>query len=549
MFANIFTATIRERYLGVLIGALAVCAMIVLGVGVYGDMGDLLAKMMDSMPAPFLAMMGMTEGADPSSFVLAEMMNLIAPMVLAGLAISMGTHSIAGEERKNTLEMLLGNPRSRTQVLLAKAGSMATLVLVCGLLLYGGTALSLALMDASPAVHLGAAVIHLIALGVFFGSFAIFVGALTGQQSLATATSVGLLVVSWLAANVLPLIDLQSVAYVFPWYYFSGSRPLHMGVEWSHVAVLAGLSTVLLAGAVVGVRRRDLRFGEGSTLFEMLRNSPRVAKVLERLGGGTQVSSIRMRTVSEMQTIAGMVAFYTALLAFAFGPMYNSLSGVLKEFTEAFPQAVMAMIGFADMSTPEGWYVAELFSLTAPGAIIVVVAMMGTRALAGEESRRTMSLLLCNPIPRWRVVLEKATAIAMVAALIAVGIFVGTAGGNLAGGLGMSYGNIAAASVQAFALGLLFGMVALAASAARGTTSFAVYVTSGAALVSWALNAFLPVNPDLAGWARISPFYYYMDNAPLESGLAVGHTGLLLALSAGICGLAVWLFERRDLRG
>ena len=98
-------------------------------------------------------------------------------------------------------------------------------------------------------------------------------------------------------------------------------------------------------------------------------------------------------------------------------------------------------------------------------------------------------------------------------------------------------------------IGLLFGMVALAASAARGTTSFAVYVTAGAALVSWALNAFLPVNPDLAGWARISPFYYYMDNAPLENGLAAGHTALLLLLSAALCGLAVWLFERRDLRG
>ena len=113
----------------------------------------------------------------------------------------------------------------------------------------------------------------------------------------------------------------------------------------------------------------------------------------------------------------------------------------------------------------------------------------------------------------------------------------------------MSYGNIAGASVQLFAVGVLFGMVALAAGAARGTRGFAVYATAGLALVSWAINAFLPVDPQLAGWARLSPFHYAMENAPLEYGIAWTNVALLLALATVTCALAAVLFQRRDLRG
>ena len=549
MFANVYTFALRERYLGALIGALCVVAMLALGAGVYSGLEDQLAALVADMPAAMQALMGMAEGADPSSFVVAEMMNLIAPMVLSGLAISMGTSAIAGEERQNTLAILLGNPHSRTQVLLAKAGSMATLTVTSGLLLLAGSALALALLGASPAIELWASVVHLIALGLFFGCFASFLGAWTGRQILATAGATGLLIVSWLATNILPLLDLREVARLFPWYYFNGAHPLHTGVHWDHIAVLGGLSVGLLGAAVVGVRRRDLHFGDGTGFWSLLSQHPRVAGILARFGGGSQVSSICMRTVSEMQMIAGMVAFYTGLMALAIGPMFNSISGVLKDLSNAFPEALMAMIGFADMSTPEGWYVAELYSVVAPGAIIAVAVMMGVRALAGEEAKRTMSMLLANPVPRWRVVVEKALAIEIVAALIASGIFLGTVGGNLLGDLGMSTGNIAAASVQAFAIGSLFGMVALAASAARGIRSFAIYTTASLALVAWALNAFLPVNPATASWAKISPFYYYLENGPLDHGIAWANVVILLGLSAAFCALAVALFQRRDLRG
>ncbi|MFV1971387.1 MAG: ABC transporter permease, partial [Acidimicrobiia bacterium] len=68
------------------------------------------------------------------------------------------------------------------------------------------------------------------------------------------------------------------------------------------------------------------------------------------------------------------------------------------------------------------------------------------------------------------------------------------------------------------------------------------------ALVLYILNAFLPFNDTLAGYAKWSPFYYYLGSDPLVNGMHWGHGAVLTGLAIGLIALAVALFERRDLR-
>ena len=70
----------------------------------------------------------------------------------------------------------------------------------------------------------------------------------------------------------------------------------------------------------------------------------------------------------------------------------------------------------------------------------------------------------------------------------------------------------------------------------------------GVALVLYVLNAFLPLNDRLAGYAKWSPFYYYLSSDPLNNGMHWGHGALLAGLTAGLVGLSILLFRRRDLR-
>ena len=552
MLTSVYTKAIRDRTIGILIGTGAVVLTAMGGIAIYADLPDTITTLWEGMPEAFLAIAGIVPSAGITGIVLGEMVALIAPLVLAGLAISIGTSAIAGEERDGTLGVLLANPRSRTAVLLSKAGALVTLIALGGLITWGGLELAMTVVGSSTKdLFVGGAVIHVMALSLFFGSLALFLGSWTGNASASSGTSIGILIVSLLGAGLLPLIGgWEELARVFPWYYMSHSQPLINGTDWAHVAILLSAVGALTIGAVAVVKRRDLKVGERADSFlDRIRGNPRVAKIMDRISGQAQVANIGIKTLSDSQGSAVIGAAAIFYLALIIGPMYNAISDALVELADVFPDVILAMVGYADMSTAAGWYWAEMFSMVVPGAIIAVTAMMGVRALAGEERSRTMDLLLANPVQRSRVVIEKGLAIVGIALLLGVATFLGTAGGSLLGGLDMSYGNIAAASVQSVALGALFGMVALVGSAASGKPRVAIYTATGVALVTWVINSFFPLSESLADWVRISPFHYFQVNQPLINGISWGNVGILVAASAVLLLISVLLFQRRDVRG
>ncbi len=200
------------------------------------------------------------------------------------------------------------------------------------------------------------------------------------------------------------------------------------------------------------------------------------------------------------------------------------------------------------MSTAEGFYEVETFGLMAPIAVMVVTVAIGARALAGEEQRRTMGLLLANPIRRSTVVLEKTLAMVVYALAVGFAIFTGVWFGSLLGGLGMDVGNIAAASLLATLVGLVFGSLALALSAATGLVRVAIFGAVGAALAFHVLTSIASLSEGLTGVARWSPFHYYLTSEPLINGMHWGHGAVLAGLTALLVAVSAVLFQRRDLR-
>jgi ABC-2 type transport system permease protein len=228
--------------------------------------------------------------------------------------------------------------------------------------------------------------------------------------------------------------------------------------------------------------------------------------------------------------------------------MYSLIDETLRSFSESFPEALLAIVGGGDMSTPEGFYQVETFGLMAPIAVMLVTIAVGARGLAGEEAHRTMGLLLANPIRRSTIVVQKALAMAVSALVVGVATASGVMLGSVLGGLGMSIGNIAATSLLVTLLGLVFGALALALSAATGRVKLAIYGTIAAALIFHMLNSFLPLSDRLATYAKLSPNYYYLTSDPLLNGMQWAHGALLASLAALLVGVAIVLFQRRDLR-
>jgi len=549
MLANVFTKTTQDRWKGMAIGVVTLGALLFFGMAVYRDI-DLAVY--TNLPEVARTLMDIPADADVASLAYGAIYGSYGAMTLAALTISMGSASIAGEERKGTIGLLLGNPKSRTTVLVSKAASMMLLAGLGSLFLWGAGIVAPAVLDVSIAgMHLGALIFHMFVMALFFGFMAMAISAWTGNPGLASGVSLGVMFISFVGAGVFPIIDgYEYIAKVFPWYYFNESRPVNNGIDWGHLAVFIVGIVIFVVIALAGVNRRDLRSQTvGVTMLDRLRGNSLTHTLADRLAGSARVSKIWIKTASEHQGLL----FVTAALMFLMmgvmlGPMYGFLDDTMLIYMDEFPEALLALFGGGNMSTPEGWYQLETFGMMAPIAVMVVTVAIGSRALAGEEEHRTMGLLLANPVKRSTVVYQKTFAMVLYGIGVGFSIFAGVAIGSLLGGLGMNIGNIAATSVLVTLVGVAFGAFSLVLSAATGRVKVAVYGTVGVALVFYVANAYLPFVDSVAWLARLSPFYYYLSSDPLNNGMDWTHGAVLVALAALLVVGSVALFQRRDLR-
>jgi ABC-2 type transport system permease protein len=549
MLGGVTAKTVRDRWRGWLIGSGALALMLWWVMSIYRTI-DL--SIYTNMPDALRSIMQIPQQADVGSLAYGAIYASYGALTLASLALATGSASIAGEEHDGTIGLLLANPTSRTHVLVAKAAAMTLLAGFGALILWGGARLFPRLLSvAIGGMHPGALVFHMFVNALFYGFLAMAIGAWTGKSSLASGTTTTVMVLSWLVAGLFPAIHgFEHLAKVSPWYYYGAGQPVFNGVDWGRLWVLAAAIALLAAAAVVGVNRRDLRSQSvGSTVFDRLRSNPLTRRLADRLAGSARVSGIWIKTLSEHQgllIVTGYVMFL--VMGVLLGPMYRLMDVTLRNFADRLPETLLALVGHGDMRTAEGFFQVETFSMTAPIAVIAVTVVMAARALAGEEARRTMGLLLANPIPRSRVVVSKAIAMVVAAGSVGFATFAGVAIGSLLGGLGMNTADIAATSLLATLLGLVFGGLALALGAATGRTTIATYGAGGVALAMYLANAFLPLDAALAGYARWSPFYYYLGGDPLNTGMQWPNGALLAGLFVGLVGLSVVLFGHRDLR-
>ncbi len=531
------------------IGSLALLFLLILGILSYRDIDPAIFA---ELPEALLTLMALPEGTDVAGLAYGPLYGTYGALTLAGLAVAMGAAAIAGEERRGSIGLLLANPKSRSSVLVSKASSMVCLTALGALFLWATGLGAAAVFDFSIAgMHLGAMVLHMLFIALFFGFLGLAIGAWTGSTIAAGGGSAGVMAISVVATSVLPLVEgFENIAKASPWHYFIGSQPLINGIDWGHIGVLVAGIAALLVLALIGLNRRDLRGRTvGVTLMDRLRDQPLTHKLADRVAGTVRVSHIWVKAASERQGLLLVTSGLMFLvMGVMMGPMFTPFDDALAGMFDQIPEALVAFFGGGDMTTPEGWYQIQTFGMMAPLAVIAVTVAIGARSLAGEEENRTMGLLLANPIKRSTIVLHTVAAMVLYGGIVGVATFAGVSIGSLLAGLGMDIAAIAATSLLGTLVGLVFGALALALGAATGRVKVAVYGTVGIALVMYVLNAFLPFSDRFSGYARFSPFYYYLTSDPLVNGMHWGHGAILTALTVVLVALAFPLFNRRDLR-
>ncbi|WP_084099480.1 ABC transporter permease subunit [Demequina sp. NBRC 110051] len=550
MLRSVYLKTLRDRWLGAAIGVVALFLVAWMGIAAFAGMGDDAEDFIAAMPEAYLSIVGISAEGGVVGMMLGNMFNFMGPFVIAGIGVSMAAAAIAGEEAEGTMNVLGSLPRSRTRLLTSKG--LAAVTVVVGAAVLASLSYGLAAVisgETLAGINLTAATVHLVAVALFYAAVALALAAWTGLRALASSVTVGLIVLSFLASGMLPLLDGgEAWAKASPWYWLNGPQPMLNGVDWAPVVVLLGAVVALALVAWWGLNRRDLGAGGARTpLLDRLRTDPRVGKAVSMLVGSGSTRGIATKAVTDARPLMLIGGAFVAFQAVVVGVLFTAIGGDIGSLVDSMPDAILAMIGFVDMSTPEGFYSGEVLSIVAP-LVVIAAAVSAGAALAGEERRRSVAVLLALPVSRTSVAARKGVAVAVVPVVVGLCVAAGFAIGNAVGGLGMAWSGIAASGLMVAGLGWFFGALAFAIGAATGRAQWATAGTAGLAVLAWGVNAFLPVNPDYAEWARLSPVHWYASENPLEAGVLWGGLGLLAALAAVLVAAGVVAYGRRDLR-
>lgn len=239
-----------------------------------------------------------------------------------------------------------------------------------------------------------------------------------------------------------------------------------------------------------------------------------------------------------------------ALLTTAIISIYPSVrnSPEVDELTRRLPAGLKALIGERSLTSPVGYVQSRLFQLMVPLLLLVLAIGQGADAIAGEERRKTLDLLLANPTSRARVVVDK--FLALCAQLILLGVVVWSLLVALTAIFDVDLGAwvLAAATTHALGFAIAFGAAALALGAAVGSKPAASGVITSFAAAAYVWESVTAIVPDLDGLAWLSPFHHYVASDPLVRGF--GPAYLLASVSAAVVlvALGALAFSKRDLR-
>lgn len=218
-----------------------------------------LQDFMDRMPEGLRELFGQ-EFVSPAGYLRSQLYGELGLILFLVVAIGVGARSIAAEEERRTLDVLLSTPVRRRQVLTSKWLGMIALIVALATIGFVSVLVVGPLFELRVGTGmLVSASLTLALLAIAVGSIAMALSVLRGRKSeaiaITTALVVGMYIVNALGVTVDSLAPLRVVS-LFRWY----TEPPLLS-EWipvENVAVFVGVSVGAYLLARWSFDRRDL---------------------------------------------------------------------------------------------------------------------------------------------------------------------------------------------------------------------------------------------------------------------------------------------------
>lgn len=214
-------------------------------------------QLLEAYPQSMLDAFGITGLGTIEAFLDSQIFYL-APLALAFFPILVAASAIAGAEERGSIDVLLGNPLPRWQIVvgnfIAMALSFLAIAAIAGALTWG----TAVLMDVDLTLATAAeAFVNLWPICLFFGGVALLCSAIFHRRALAIAIP-GFLLFAMFMMNVMGNVS-EDLEYLQPYsvFYYYGQVAID-GMDWTNFAGITAIVFVLMALTVLVFRRREI---------------------------------------------------------------------------------------------------------------------------------------------------------------------------------------------------------------------------------------------------------------------------------------------------
>ncbi len=218
-----------------------------------------------------------------------------------------------------------------------------------------------------------------------------------------------------------------------------------------------------------------------------------------------------------------------------------------EQLIASYPPELMTFFGDMSQMFTSGGYLDTLFFSYIPVIIGIFAIITCAGLLAGDEEKGILDLILAHPISRITLFYGRLGAFSITIILILLISWIGFALPLSRTSMNVTAWQLLLPFVSLFALLMFFGRLALLLSMLLPSQQSAT-MTAGLILVaSYFLTSLARLSEKLRPIEKYFPMHYYQGGNALTK-MNWGWIGLLLGLSVLFTWIALWLFERRDIR-
>ena len=259
-FPALVAHTARLQARGVFIWGAALglySAAIVASFTTFSGSAEQMNQLLEAYPEGMLEAFGITDLAEVENYMTSQVF-VLAPLALAFFTILASAGTIAGAEERGTIDVLLGNPIPRWQLVVGSFVATAFSLLAILVLMGALTWITAVLMDVGLSLaSTAAAVANMWPLCLLFGAAAMLCSAFFHRRALAIAVPAFFLFAMYLLDTLGRVSeDLEDLRPISAFYYYGSA--IEDGIDWPSFGGLTVIACVLVLLAVLVFRWRDI---------------------------------------------------------------------------------------------------------------------------------------------------------------------------------------------------------------------------------------------------------------------------------------------------